>query len=169
MKNWESQIADRIERHRDTYKPQRIEDPGKRNHACATMKWRREHSEQYQATQKQWREANPDKIKAYQERNKKNIKRWAQEHPDRVRELGRKSDRKRAKSEKRKAWTKEYLKREDVIERRREQDRKRNQSPERIAWRKAYEERRRKDPARIAYRREYNRRYYELKKQEKYK
>lgn len=108
-------------------------------------------------------------MKTYQERNKKNVKRWAQEHPDRVRELGRKNDRKRANSEKRKAWTKEYLKREDVIERRREHDRKRNQSPERIAWRKAYEERRKNDPARIAYRREYNRRYYELKKQEKHK
>lgn len=40
---------------------------------------------------------------------------------------------------------------------------------ERIAWRKAYEERRKKDPARIAYMREYNRKYYELKKQEKHK
>ena len=96
MKNWESLIADRIERHRDTYKPQRIEDPGKRNRARATMKWRREHTEQYQALQKAWREANPEKIKTY-------------------------------------------------------------------------EERRKKDPARIAYKREYNRRYYELKKQEKHK
>ena len=61
------------------------------------------------------------------------------------------------------------MKREDVIDRRREQDRKRNQSPERIAWRKAYEERRKKDPTRIAYMREYNRRYYELKKQERHK
>ena len=29
MRNWESLIAQRQEAHRDTYKPQRIEEPGK--------------------------------------------------------------------------------------------------------------------------------------------
>lgn len=164
---WESLIGEKIKSHRKTYKPQRIEDARKRNAANATKKWRKKNWEHYQTKQKEWLAKNPDKVKTYQERNKKNIKRWAEEHPERIRELGRINDRKRAKTEKRKAWTKEYLKREDVIERRRERDRKRAQSPERIAWRKAYEEKRKNDPARIAYRREYNKRYSERKRKER--
>ena len=94
-------------------------------------------------------DANPDKVKEYQERNKPNNKRWAEEHPERRRELNRKHDRKRAKDPKRIAWTKEYLSREDVKERRREADRKRNRTPER----KAYERergRRRRAAAKLA-------------------
>lgn len=130
---WESLIGAKIEAHRGTYKPQRIEDSRKRNAARATKRWRKKNWEHYQTKQKEWLAKNPDKVKTYQQRNKKNVKRWAEEHPERVRELGRINDRKRAKTEKRKAWTKEYMKREDVIERRRERDRKRAQSPERMA------------------------------------
>lgn len=152
MKNWESLIAARIESHRDTYKPQRIKDPLTRRKV------------EYN---KKWREANPDKVKIYQERNKKNIKRWAEEHKERRRELGRINDRKRAKTEKRKKWVEDYMARPDVIERRREQMKKRELDPKRIAWKKAYEEKRKNDPKRIAYRKEYNKMYHERKKKEK--
>ena len=167
MRNWESLIAQRQEAHRDTYKPQRIEDPGKRNQARATKEWRKRNNERYKAKQKEWLAAHPEKVKEYQQRNKKNIKRWAQEHHERVRELGRKSDAKRRTSEKRIAWTAEYLQRPEVIERRAEQMRKRESNPSRIAWKKAYEEKRKNDPQRIAYRRQYNKMYYERKKREK--
>ena len=112
----------------------RIEDPVKRNAAAATKRWRKKNWKHYQEKQKEWREANPEKIKVYQERNKKNIKRWAKEHPERIRELNRKNDRKRAKSPKRIAWTKEYNQRPEVIERRREWDLARNRTPERRAY-----------------------------------
>ena len=112
----------------------RIEDPVKRNAAAATKRWRKKNWKHYQEKQKEWREANPEKIKVYQERNKKNIKRWAKEHPERIRELNRKNDRKRAKSPKRIAWTKEYNQRPEVIERRRERYRARNRTPERRAY-----------------------------------
>lgn len=52
MRNWESLIAQRQEAHRDTYKPQRIEDPGKRNQARATKEWRKRNNERYKAKQK---------------------------------------------------------------------------------------------------------------------
>lgn len=131
MKNWESLIASKS---RPCSKICKIEDASKRNAANATKKWRKKNADHYKATQKAWREANPDKIKTYQERNKKNVKRWAEEHPERVRELGRKNDRKRAKTPKRIAWTQEYLHKPEVIERRRQRDRERNKTPERRAW-----------------------------------
>ena len=43
--NWESLISSRIQMHRDTYRPQRIEDPGKRNAANQQRKWNAEHPE----------------------------------------------------------------------------------------------------------------------------
>lgn len=149
---WESLIGAKIEAHRDSYRPQRIEDPLKRRKV------------EYN---KKWREANPDKVKIYQERNKKNIKRWAEEHQERRRELGRINDRKRAKTEKRKKWVEDYMARPEVIKRRREQMKKRELDPKRIAWKKAYEEKRKNDPKRIAYRKEYNKMYHERKKKEK--
>ena len=152
MKNWESLIAERTESHMGSYKPLRIKDPLKRRKV------------EYN---KKWREANPDKVKIYQERNKKNVKRWAEEHQERRRELGRINDRKRAKTEKRKKWVEDYMARPEVIERRREQMKKRELDPNRIAWKKAYEEKRKNDPKRIAYRKEYNKMYHERKKKEK--
>lgn len=152
MKNWESLIAERTESHRDTYKPQRIKDPLKRRKV-----------EYY----KKWCKANPDKVKIYQERNKKNIKRWEEEHKERRRELGRINDRKRAKTEKRKKWVEDYMARPEVIERRREQMKKRELDPKRIAWKQAYEEKRKNDPKRKAYMKEYNKMYHERKKKEK--
>ena len=152
MKHWETLITARIESHRDTYKPLRIKDPLTRRKG------------EYN---KKWRTANPDKVKIYQERNKKNIKRWAEEHQERIRELGRINDRKRAKTEKRKKWVEDYMARPEVIERRREQMKKRELDPKRIAWKKAYEEKRKNDPKRIAYRKEYNKMYNERKKKEK--
>lgn len=140
---WESLIGAKIEAHRGTYKPQRIEDSRKRNAARATKRWRNNNMEHYLAKQKEWRDANPDKIKVYQERNKKNIKRWAEEHPERIRELGRKSDAKRAKSPKRIAWNKEYIQRPEVRERRRLRDRERNKTPERKAYMRERDRRRR--------------------------
>lgn len=162
--NWESLIAERIAAHRDTYAPQRIEDAGKRNAARATKRWRKNNMEHYQAKQKEWLAANPEKKKLYQQRNKKNIKRWAEEHKERRRELGRINDRKRAKTEKRKKWVEDYRARPDVIERRREQMKKRELDPKRIAWRKAYEEKRKNDPKRKAYMKEYNKKYYKERK-----
>ena len=164
---WESLIGAKIEAHRGTYKPQRIEDSRKRNHARATKRWRKNNMEHYQAKQKEWRDANPEKIKVYQERNKKNVKRWAEEHPERVRELGRKADRKRSKTEKRKKWVEEYNSKPEVKARRRERDKKREKSPKRIAWSKAYEEKRKNDPKRKAYMKEYNKKYNERKKKGK--
>lgn len=171
MKNditpWESIISEKIEQHRDTYKPQRIEDPKKRNAARATKQWRKNNIEHYQAKQKQWLADNPEKVKIYQERNKKNIKRWAKEHPERIRELGRKNDRKRANSEKRKKWVEEYNKKPEVIARKRDREKLRERDPKRIAWKKAYEEKRKNDPKRIAYKKEYNKNYNERKKKDK--
>lgn len=131
MKKWETLIGAKM---RPAQKVCRIEDPVKRNAAAATKRWRKKNWKHYQEKQKAWHEANPEKIKVYQERNKKNVKRWAEEHPERVRELGRKNDRKRAKSAKRIAWTQEYLHKPEVIERRRQRDRERNKTPERRAW-----------------------------------
>ncbi len=164
---WESLIGAKIEAHRGTYKPQRIEDSRKRNAARATKRWRNNNMEHYQAKQKEWRDANPEKIKVYQERNKKNTKRWAEEHPDRIRELGRKNDAKRAKSPKRIAWKKEYNARPEVKARKAEQSKARELKPERIAWKKAYEEKRKNDPKRKAYMKEYNKKYNERKKKGK--
>ena len=131
MEKWETLIGAKM---RPAQKICRIEDPVKRNAAAATKRWRKKNWKHYQEKQKEWREANPEKIKVYQERNKKNIKRWAKEHPERIRELNRKNDRKRAKSPKRIAWTKEYNQRPEVIERRREWDLARNRTPERRAY-----------------------------------
>lgn len=140
---WESLIGEKIKAHRKTYKPQRIEDALKRNAANATKKWREKNWEHYQTKQKEWLAKNPDKVKTYQQRNKKNIKRWAEEHPERIRELGRKSDAKRAKSPKRIAWNKEYSQRPEVRERRRLRDRERNKTPERKAYMRERDRRRR--------------------------
>ncbi len=150
--NWESLIATRT---RPCATICKIEDPVKRNSAAAKKRWRKKNWNHYQEKQKEWREANPEKIKVYQERNKKNVKRWAEEHPERIRELGRRSDRKRANSPKRVAWKKEYSQRPEVKARRAEQSRARELKPERIAWKKAYEEKRKHDPKRIAWKKAY--------------
>lgn len=142
---WESLIGAKIEAHRGTYKPQRIEDSRKRNAARATKRWRNNNMEHYQAKQKEWKDANPEKIKVYQYRNKKNVKRWAEEHPERVRELGRINDRKRRNTEKRKAWEKEYRNRPEVKARRKEYDKKRNRSPERKAYERERSRKRREE------------------------
>lgn len=140
---WESLIGAKIEAHRGTYKPQRIEDSRKRNAARATKRWRNNNMEHNQAKQKEWLAKNPDKVKTYQQRNKKNVKRWAEEHHDRVLELGRMNDRKRRKTEKRKAWEKEYRQRPEVKAKRREYDKKRAASPERKAYERERSRRRR--------------------------
>lgn len=140
---WESLIGAKIEAHRGTYKPQRIEDSRKRNAARATKRWRKNNMEHYRAKQKEWLAKNPDKVKEYQQRAKPAIKKWAEEHHDRILELNRKSDRKRATDPKRIAWKKEYEQRPEVIERRRERDRKRNQTPERKEYFRMRDQRRR--------------------------
>lgn len=140
--NWESLIGAKIESHRETHKVCKIEDASLRNKRRAQLKWKHEHREQVNETVRKWRAKNPEKVKLYQENAKPAIKKWAEEHPDRRRELNRKSDRKRANSEKRKAWREEYNKRPEVIERRRERDRIRNQTPERKAWERERSKRR---------------------------
>lgn len=155
MQNWESLIAAKM---RPAEKVCKIEDPVKRNSAAATKRWRKKNWDHYQSKQKEWRDDNPEKIKVYQQRNKKNTKRWAEEHPDRIRELGRKNDAKRANSPKRIAWKKEYLQRPEVKARKAEQSKARELKPERIAWKKAYEEKRKNDPKRIAWKKAYNER-----------
>lgn len=142
MANWESLIGAKIESHRETHKVCKIDDAGKRNARRAQLKWKSEHREQVNDTVRKWRAKNPEKVKRYQENAKPAIKKWAEEHPERKRELNRKSDRKRANSEKRKAWREEYNKRPEVIERRRERDRIRNQTPERKAWERERSKRR---------------------------
>lgn len=127
-KSWEELIKDRM---RPCKKVCKIEDPAKRNQVEATKRWRKNHKEQYDEKQRIWRANNPDKIKAYQEKNKANIKRWDAEHKERRRELGRKYDANRRKDPKRIEWEKEYLNRPEVKERRRERDRARNKTPER--------------------------------------
>ena len=79
----------------------KIEDASKRNSANATKTWRKNHLEHYKQKQKEWNEANPDKIREYRIRNRKNVKRWAEEHKERVRENNRKYDAKRRKDQKR--------------------------------------------------------------------
>lgn len=127
-KSWEELIKDKM---RPCATICKIEDPAKRNQVEATKRWRKNHKEQYDEKQRIWRANNPDKIKAYQEKNKANIKRWDAEHKERRRELGRKYDHNRYNTERRQNWTKEYLQRPEVIERRRERDRLRNKTPER--------------------------------------
>lgn len=134
LKSWESLYAERVALHEGKRTICKIEDPVKRNQANATKRWRKKNYKHYKQKQKEWAQKNPDKIKEYQQRNKKNIKRWAEEHPDRIRELGRKSDKKRRGTAKRIAWKKEYSKRPEVIEKRREYDRIRNKTPERKAY-----------------------------------
>lgn len=153
MQNWESLIAAKM---RPAEKVCKIEDASKRNSANATKRWRMNNIEHYKAKKKEWEEANPDKIREYRIRNRKNTKRWAEEHPDRIRELGRKNDAKRAKSPKRIAWKKEYYARPEVKARKAEQSKAREMKPERIAWKKAYEEKRKNDPKRIAWKKAYN-------------
>ena len=162
MQDWESLIASKM---RPCATICKVEDAADRNKILATKNWRKRNYAHYIEKQKEWREANPEKIKVYHERNKKNVKRWAEEHPERVRELGRKNDRKRAKSPKRMAWKKEYNQRPEVKARRAEQSKARELKPERIAWKKAYEEKRKHDPKRIAWKKAYN----EKKKLEKMK
>ena len=140
--NWESLIAERMEAHRESYTPQRIEDARKRNSAEATKRWREKNRERYIAVKRAWEKANPDKVKAYRERNRKNVKRWAEEHPERVRELGRRSDAKRSTSPKRIAWEKAYRQTEAYKERARERDRRRQRTPERRAWEREYRRKR---------------------------
>lgn len=130
LQHWESLIGSRM---RPTV-CQAIEDPVKRNSKAAAKRWKQNHKKQVQATYKKWLDANPDKKKLYQERNKKNIKAWAEAHHDRILELNRINDAKRRKTEKRKNWTKEYRQRPEVKEKLREYDRKRNQTPERKAY-----------------------------------
>lgn len=157
--SWESVIKDR---QRATVPLSNIEDPVERNarlnSARRSKKWRQKNPEKakeskrrylenpenkakVRARDKEWRKANPDKVKIYQERNKKNIKAWAEAHPERVKELNRKNDRKRAKSLKRKAWVKDYLKKPEVKKKRSEYEHSRNQTPERKAQNKASKER----------------------------
>lgn len=126
--NWESLIKDRM---RPCVKVCKIEDASKRNQAEATKRWRRKNKARYDENQRIWRANNPDKIKAYQEKNKENVKRWEQENKERRREIGRIYDKKRRNSEKRKEWIKEYNSRPEVIERRKARDHARNRTPER--------------------------------------
>ena len=131
MQDWETLIAERMR----PCVALKIEDASKRNAANATKKWREKNLDHYKLKQKEWAKANPDKIREYRQRNKKNVKRWAEEHRDRVREIHRKSDAKRRTDPvvraKRKAWQDEYNHRPDVIARRREQNHKRQQTPKR--------------------------------------
>lgn len=148
-KTFDQLLAEKIEAHHFTRTICEIEDPVKRNAKMATKRWKSMHPDRVKAANRKWAEAHPEKVREARERQKPNIKRWAKEHPERRRELNRKHDRKRAKDPKRIAWTKEYLSREDVKERRREADRKRNRTPER----KAYERergRRRRAAAKLA-------------------
>lgn len=158
---WEILIKDK---QRTTAPLSNIEDPILRNNKINSAKrckrWREAHPEQakasvkkwkskpenkakIQAADKEWRKNNPDRVKVYQERNKKNVKAWAEAHPERIRELGRKNDEKRRKSPKRKAWQAEYNQRAEVKEKHREYDRERNKSPERREKFKIYGARKR--------------------------
>lgn len=126
--NWESLIKDRM---RPCETICKIDDASKRNNVEATKRWRKKNKERYEEKKRIWRKNNPEKVKAYQEKNKDNIKRWREEHRERCRELGRKSDAKRRLEGNRKQYEKEYRQRPEVKERRRELDRIRNQTPER--------------------------------------
>ena len=160
--NWESLIGSRM---RPAATVCEIEDAAERNKKLATKKWRKRNYKHYMQKKKEWLDANPDKKAIYAERRKPLVKKWAEEHKERVRELGRKSDRKREKTEKRMAWKEEYSKRPEVKARRYEQNKARELKPERIAWKKAYEEKRKNDPKRIAWKKAYN----ERKKLERHK
>lgn len=83
MANWESLIAERIAAHRETYKPQRIDDARKRNGHIIRERWAKK---------------NPERIKLYQhkcdEKRKRNPKyiEWRNEyeHSEHRKELHRK-------------------------------------------------------------------------------
>ena len=137
--DWESLIASRMR----PCVALKIEDASKRNSANSTKRWRTNHLEHYKAKQKEWNDANPDKIKEYRIRNRKNVKRWAEEHPERVRENNRKYDAKRRKDPKRIEWQKEYNNRPEVKARRAEYYKKRAATPERKEWERQRSARRR--------------------------
>lgn len=142
---WESLIGAKIEAHRGTYKPQRIEDSRKRNAARATKRWRQNNMERYKETKRKWEKEHPEKMKMYSRRHRGLRKKWAEENHERVLELNRKSDRKRRKTEKRKEWEKEYRNRPEVKARRKEYDKKRNRSPERKAYERERSRKRREE------------------------
>lgn len=63
--NWESLIAERILAHRDSYRPQRIEDPGKRNQANAQKRWAEKNPERRREIQRKYnakRSKDPKRI-----------------------------------------------------------------------------------------------------------
>ena len=138
--DWESLIATKM---RPCSSICRIEDARKRNAARATKNWRSRNMDRYKTNKKEWEKAHPEKLKMYNERHRNLRKRWAEEHHDRVLELGRINDRKRRKTEKRKAWEKEYRQRPEVKAKRREYDKKRAASPERKAYERERSRRRR--------------------------
>lgn len=139
VQDWETLIASRMR----PCVALKTEDAAKRNSEMATKRWRKNHMEHYLSKQKEWREANPEKVSLYQKRNMKNVKRWAEEHHERVLELNRKHDRKRAKSPERIAYKKAYNSRPDVKARRAEYYRLRSQTPERKEYERLRSRRRR--------------------------
>jgi hypothetical protein len=68
MQNWETLIADKIAMHRDSYHPQRIEDPGKRNQANAYKRWAEKNPERRREIQRKHdaKRRNDPKRKAWQ-------------------------------------------------------------------------------------------------------
>ena len=99
--NWESLIAERRAAKRDTYKPQRIEDAGKRNRALRDK--RRDASPERKAQKRKYREEHRDELNAKKRvyRATPEGKRKNHEQNKKWREANREYDR-----ERKRAWWK---------------------------------------------------------------
>jgi len=77
MPNWESLIAQRTEAHRDTYKPQTIEDPVRRNAILTGRAY--EHTEAAKAKHRAWAKTPAGKASS-----KRRTEKYRKAHPERV-------------------------------------------------------------------------------------
>lgn len=77
MPNWESLIAQRTEAHRDTYKPQKIEDPVARNRILSGRAY--EHTEAAKAKHRAWAKTPAGKASS-----KRRTEKYRKAHPERV-------------------------------------------------------------------------------------
>ena len=77
MTNWESLIAERTAAHRDTYKPQRIEDPVRRNEVLISRAYER--TEAAKAKHRAWAKTPAGKASL-----KRRGEKYRKAHPERV-------------------------------------------------------------------------------------
>ena len=112
MINWESLIAERILMHRDTYKPQLVEDARERNTKNRCNKWHKKHPEYAREWNRKHELEHPGekakRQKAWREKNKEHIRDYTREYMRRKKETDPEwyAERMRKKNE----WMKNHYK-----------------------------------------------------------